>query len=478
MNKKLLATVAKRELAKRTETPPPNLLGECFQQQVEFITSDAKRKILCLTRRAGKSTAAAIYLVREAIQHPNSSLLYIHLTRDGAKRIMWHDIFESIFIKLGIEAELVENKLEIRFANKSIIYLTGVDATPKEMQKIRGKKFRLAVIDECQSYTQDLKQLIVQVLTPTLADAHATICLCGTPGDQMGEHYWWVLNRPDTTEKGWAYFNWSWKDNPHVRENMQRQVNDLIASNPLVVRTPWYRQEYLGEWVPDTDKRIYRSEEHNYVDKVPSGFLLRATFLLSIDLGYTDATAFVVSAYNRHFDDNFYVLESSKRAGLTITEVANIIKEYRKKYAFKQIIIDAAARQSVEEMRQHHALPLTAADKQGKPAHIAALNSDFITSNVKVIRSTNQELIKELNTLIWDLKALTRGKHQEDPKKTNHLCDALLYGHHASRHYWYRQGASMNVEEEMMDLIEEHYGKKQKQTLNISLPWWTKEEEY
>ena len=217
---KLIQKLAKQELSRRTVEVLPDVLKECFAQQLEFITDPDKHKILCLPRRSGKSTAAAYYLINEAIVHPKSKLLYVHLTKSDAKKVMWHDIFETVIIKLGIKADLVG--LEIRFQNGSIIYLTGVDATPNEMNKLRGKKFRLAVIDECQSFTQDLKQLILQVLTPTLADINATICLCGTPGNQMGDHYWWTLNKPESPEKGWKFFTWSWKDNPHVKENMKR----------------------------------------------------------------------------------------------------------------------------------------------------------------------------------------------------------------------------------------------------------------
>lgn len=480
MNEKLVAKIAKQELQRRQEDRLPNVLGECFTQQLDFINSPAKRKILCLPRRSGKSTATAIYLIWMALTNPGCKLIYVNTTKGEAKNVIWHDVFETIFIKLGIKAELVDSKNEIRFDNGSIVYLHGIDATPKEMNKLRGKKFALAVIDECQSYTQDLRQLILQVLTPTLADTNATICLIGTPGNQMGEHYWWVLNRPDTPEKGWSFFTWTWKDNPHVKVNMQKQVDEMLSHNPLIAKTPWFRQEYLGEWVPETDARVYKSAEENYIEQLPDGFLSGATFVLSIDLGYYDATAFLVAAYNKKYSDKLYILHSKKQSKLTITAVAQQIKEYQKTYKFRSIYVDAANAQAVEEMRQIHQLPLEAAQKRGKEAHISLMNSDFITQNLFILKHSNQELIQELNTLIWDVKRLLKGSHKEDQTKENHLTDALLYGHHGSRHWWFRAPQEEISENEQFERqIDKHFhvsdGKPQGKMRVLRKPWWEQE---
>lgn len=478
MNEKLIAKIAQQELKRRQEEVPPDVLQECFAQQLDFINDQSKRKILCLPRRSGKSTAVAIYLIYEALQHPGSKFIYVNTTKGEAKNVMWQDIFETIFLRMKVKAQLIDSKNEIRFENGSIVYLHGVDATPKEMNKLRGKKFRLAVIDECQNYTQDLRQLILQVLTPTLADTNATICLIGTPGNQMGDHYWYVLNKPNSLEKGWKFFTWTWKDNPHVRTNMQKQVDQMLSDNPLIAKTPWFRQEYLGEWVPETDARVYKSEDANYIEQVPDNFMSNATFILSIDLGYHDATAYVVTAYNKRFNSNLYVLESVKHPGLTITAAANIIKEFRKKYNFRSIYVDAANLQAVEEMRQIHSLPLQGAEKQGKEGHIALMNSDFITQNLFIVKNTNLELIRELQSLIWDPKALLKGMHKEITSKDNHLTDALLYGHHGSRHYWYKPLSEPITDNEQFErAIDKHFGLEDKPKMRtLKKPWWENEE--
>lgn len=477
-NIKLLKKIALKELERRNQEKLPDILSECFQQQLDFIKSPAKRKILCLPRRSGKSTAIALYLIDIAINDPGAKLLYVNTTKGEAKNVIWHDIVENIFFKLNIKAELIDSKNEIRFENGSIIFLHGVDATAKEMHKLRGKKYKLAVVDECQSYTQDLRQLVNQVMGPTLADANATICMIGTPGNQQGDNYWYCLNKSNSEEKGWKFFTWSWKDNPHVKDNMQKHIDQILEDNPLIAQTPWFKQEYLGEWVVETDARVYKSNDFNYINELPLNFLKGASYILSIDLGYIDATAFVVSAYNKKFNDRMYVIESNKQSNLTITAVANLIKEYKNKYSFKSIIVDAANLQAVEEIRQMHNLPLIAAEKAGKAAHIALLNSDFITQNVFILKQFNEPLIKELGTLIWDVKAMLRGQHKEDASKDNHLTDALLYAHNASRHYWYKAPPEMlDPEEAILQSIEKQFSDKYKpKGKTLRKPFWEMED--
>jgi hypothetical protein len=466
MNKKLLAKIAQSEIEQRNNEVIPDILKECLPYQLEFIKDPSKRKVVCSTRRSAKTFCGAIYMVDTALKIQNAKIVYLTLTNESAKRIIWSSIIETICIKYNIKAEL-NSKNEIKFNNGSIIYLVGLDATPKQKNRLRGNAFDLCIIDEAQDFTQDLKDIYQGVLQMTLAQTNATCCIFGTPGNQMGYHYFWLINKPDSKETEWKKYFFDWrnntsidpKSNRKVCDTIQEEINKDLERNPLIALTEQYRREVLGEWVIETDARVYKSTEKNYIKKLPDDFLNNASFILSCDLGYHDATAFVVSAYNKRYSNNMYVLESSKHNELTITAVANLIKEYRKRYTFKSIIVDAANTQAVEEMRQIHNLPLIAAEKLGKEAHITLLNSDFITQNVFILEDLNQHLIDELSTLIWDQRALLLGRHKEDATKQNHLTDALLYAHHGSRHYWYKPKPEVvHIEEAVVREIEKQCG--------------------
>ena len=99
----------------------PNVLKEAFQLQRAFILDDAKLKILFSTRRAAKSYTAGLYLVKTALERPSTSSVYIGLTRDQSKRLIWNDILKEIIKKYDISAKFNETELTITFFNGSII---------------------------------------------------------------------------------------------------------------------------------------------------------------------------------------------------------------------------------------------------------------------------------------------------------------------------------------------------------------------
>ncbi len=486
MNEKLIQKIAQQELKKRQDIKPADVLQECLPYQLDFIKDPHKRKAVCGTRRAAKSFMFALYLINQALTVPRSKCIYMGLTNESCKQIMWSDILEIIFDKYQIKADC-SSKYEIEFSNGSVIYLRGLDATPHQMNRLRGQKFDIGVIDEVQDFTQDIEQIIDGVLKMSLAQTGATLCLGGTPGNKQGIHYWWLVNKPNSELTQWKMFHFDWKDNTSIEpkngkrvcDAIQEEMSKDIARNPLIVNTPKFRQEVLGEWVIDTDARVYRSEDSNYIQDgyLQSWFFHNCTYNLSLDLGYIDATAYVITAYNQKYDSNLYVIESVKHTNQTITDVANMIKVYRQKYNFQSIVIDAANRQAVEEMRKIHALPLTAAEKAGKAAHIALINSDFITRNIFIFKNQNQQLITELNSLIWEANALLRGEHKEDARKDNHLTDALLYGHHASRHYWFKAiTPPLPFEEQIVQEIEKQF-LPQGSIKQVKQPWWKEEDD-
>ncbi len=473
MNKELTKKIAKNELKNRIVKIIPNVLESAFKEQLDFINDPSKQKAACSSRRAGKSSAVGLYLVHECLQNPRTNCLYIARTKESAENIMWNDVFDTVLKKYNIDAKPGTSKLQIKFNNGSILYLTGADASETQMRNLVGKKYSLVVIDECQNFTNDLSMLVNKVLKPTLGDLNATIAMIGTPGNNMTDaSYWYKVAQ--NKEPGWSVHEWHWKQNPHVRDNIQLQVTEMLNNNPLISLTPWFRMEYNNEWVPESDARVYKSQDSNYINSLPPNFLKGATYLLSIDLGYLpDPTAFVIGAYNKRYSDKLYILESYKKEELTITAVANIIKEYQKKYHFRSIYADAANKQAVEEMRQIHNLPLQAAEKLGKEGHIALLNSDFITQNIFILKDGNAALIDELNKLIWNAKDLLKGKHKENAINANHLTDSLLYCHHGSRHYWYKPKVELpEPEEQFMQAIEKQFNKSINKGKTLKLPFW------
>jgi len=434
---KSLTAEERKEITKLLKAKTcPDLTKDTFDLQSQFINDSSKLKALFCTRRSAKSYTAGLYLVKTALERPGTSSVYIGLTRDQSKRIVWNDILKVILQKYDLEAKINETELTITLENGSIIYVLGVDDSEAEKDKLLGKKYALAVIDEAASYSIDLHALIYKVLKPAMADLQGTIVMCGTP-DNRKEGIFFDLTRdvpvspPQRRDlNGWRVYTWSTVDNPFMAAQWAETIRDLKAADPFVEEQPWYKQHYLGQWVIEDSNRIYKyTSARNDWDGILKEYSWKNwNYVLGIDLGFNDATALVLMAYHDH-DPNTYIIQSSKWRGLTISDTADRIREWMGLYPINYFIVDGANKQAVEEIVRHHQLPLVAAEKTDKVSFIRIMNSDFISGKVKVDPTKCGSLINEYDKAVWNKRALERGIYKEDLSFHGDCCDAALYAY-------------------------------------------------
>lgn len=427
-------SILKEELSKR--------LGNAFDKQLEFINDPSKQKVLFCTRRSAKSFTAGLYLVFEALTNPGSNCLFIGLTRQSAKAIIWKDILNVINYKFHLNANFNQTDLIMTLPNGSIIAVTGVDVDENEMNKLLGRKYRLVTIDEASMYTIDLRNLVYGVLGPAMVDPNekgdsGTICLMGTASNfPRGLFYDITVGK----EKGWKLFKWTAYDNPYVAKQWHDNIIKIKEERPEYISTPQFKQWYLNEWVIDEEKLVYRIDPHrNFIKELP---LYRDasnwTYVLGVDTGWEDDSAFVLTAY--HINNPFlYILGIFKQKKMIFDEVIAKIQEFMKDphYAPHRVIIDGANKQGVESMRQRSAVPFEYADKADKVTFIELCNSDLIQGKIKILdKGNNRQLLDEMMSLVW----VTDGEKIRYPKKEhpslpNHLCDAFLYAWRCGFHY-------------------------------------------
>lgn len=425
-----LAKIA-AELARRAQRASA-LDGAMLPAQRKFIQDPSQFKAAICPRRSGKSYAIGLYLVSTALQYPGCNLLFVGKTRQHAKDIIWKDILRPVLHMLGMSPSgWNKSELSFTFPNGSVLRVTGADTTDDVSEKFRGIKYKLAVFDECASWRLDLSDIVYNKVGPAMADALGTICLIGTPGNVKNFFYQVTTGK----EPGWSVHRWTWEDNPHVAANVKEHIGKLLASNPLLAETPKFRQEWYAEWTVDETKLVYRyDEERNSADVLPPG--REWMYVIGLDLGYNDDTAWVVVAYTLRGDKRLFVVDAVKEPKLIISTVAERTQQLIDQYNPVAVVVDYAAKQSVEELRQRFGLPLQDAEKRDKAAAIDMLNSDLITGVVKVLPPA-KELVDEWEQLVWDEKMLakTPPKRFEDPRCANHLSDAMLYAFRRTRNY-------------------------------------------
>ncbi len=447
---------ASRRAAKRNRVDADELL---FGPQRDFVKDDSRNKIAVCSRRAGKSYSIAFMLLQHALKHERSINPYITLTRDSGKDILWpalHDLNE----KLDLGLRFRENTGDIILPNKSKIIIRGADDR-RQIEKLRGPKYPVAVIDEAQGFPHFLHDLIEDVLEPATLDYDGQIVVTGTPNSACAGAFY------DLTTKaaGWSVHNWTLRDNPHI-PNVADWLERKKEQKSWDDNNPTYLREYCGVWIRDSSCLVFEyTPERNVIPSFKYDAADDWDWVLGIDLGFNDPTAFVVLAYSEELRQA-HVVESYKETGLIPSVVAAKVAALMAKYPLVKIVADTGGfgKGYAEEMRRRFSIPVQPAQKTQKQSYIEYMNGDLRAGTLLLCQDNNAELIDEMSLLQWDLDAMERGKMQMDRRRFhNHLCDALLYAwrecshHHGefefegptpgTANYWREEAARMEAEE-------------------------------
>lgn len=463
---------AARRAEKRKSLDPDELL---FGPQRDFVMDNSRNKVAVCSRRAGKSYSIAFMLLQHALIHERSINPYITLTRDSGKDILWpalHDLNGKLDLKLRFR----ENTGDIILPNKSKIIIRGAD-DKRQIEKLRGPKYPIAVVDEAQGFPHFLHDLIEDVLEPATLDYDGQIVVTGTPNSACAGPFYELT----TKAEGWAVHNWTLRDNPHipgVEDWLERKKKQKAWDD----NNPTYLREYCGVWIRDSSCLVFEySENLNCIDTFPAEDADDWAWVLGMDLGFNDPTAFVVIAYSEDLRQAF-VVQSYKESGLIPSAVAARVEALMERYPFVRIVADTGGfgKGYAEEMKSRFAIPVKAAQKAQKHSFIELMNGDLRSAGLKVCRDGNAELLDEMLLLQWDLDKMERGRMEMDRRRfQNHLCDALLYawrecGHHhgeflyddlevyGTADYWKAEAARMEQEE--VDALAE----------SSDNPWWAR----
>lgn len=438
-----------------------------FPKQMDFINEDGPLNSALCTRRAGKSYGVGEKLFKKCYDYPGCTVLYLALTRDSAKRIMWKDVLKDIAKRKNIAYTANGTDLEMTLAsNGSVIKLAGADADERQREKFLGGKYPYVVIDEAGSFSNDLEALVYEYLEPAVSDYNGTIDLIGTP---TFFHQGFFCKVTEGKEPGWNIHKWNTFDNPFM-PNWKERIEIIKIRNPKVEETPGYKRMYLGQWVIDDSNLIFKfNPEKDFVDKLPAGEI--SGQVLGIDLGWNDATAYSLSRYYDN-DDCLYFIDAWKKSEQIIDAVVETIKGYITDYEIHTIVIDNASKQVVESLKVRFELydvVIHAAEKTDKFEHIELMNSDFIMGRIKLLKPKTKALSDEYADLILDPNSRKKAEH---PACENHLCDASLYAWRHARNYLERPlDPEICLEDRIEQEMENHFDEQQRSDNEYDFEW-------
>jgi len=169
-------------LSRKSQAPTNSVeLSGDFPQQNAFVEDTARFIDAQCSRRAGKTNGLALRFFRTLEKYPKSQCIYLGLTLDSAREILW-PVLQEINDKYKIGCTFLESKLTMKHPNGSNLKLFGADMK-NFIKRLKGRKYPGVGIDEAQDFGVHLQSLVDDVLTPSISDyADGWLALTGTPG--------------------------------------------------------------------------------------------------------------------------------------------------------------------------------------------------------------------------------------------------------------------------------------------------------
>lgn len=442
--------LAQKELAKRSKRKDI-VLDANFPKQNAFILDTNRFIDAQCSRRAGKSNGLAIRFLKSMEKYPNSQCIYLALTRESAKDIMW-GVLQDLNTKFNIGCQFTESKLEIRHPNGATLKLYGADMK-NFIKRLKGRKYPGVGVDEAQDFGIHLQSLIDDVLTPAIADYEdGWLAITGTPGPVPQGYFFEITNQ---RRFGYSHHEWTLLENPYMPKPAEF-IADLCSRREWDTNHPTLLREWKNQWVLDVESLWIRYKEGiNDYKEIPIG---RYNYIMGIDLGYNDADALAVLAWSEH-DPNTYLVEEVLTRKQGLTELVAQIETLRKKYDIAKMVIDEGGlgKKLAEEMRRQHHIPVIGAEKQRKQETVAFLNDALRTGRFLAKKESQFALDSYLVQIDWDRTTPDRIVIKKQPHSD--IIDAVIYAFKESPAYTYQKpiekpkpGTPKWYEEEVSDM--------------------------
>lgn len=402
-----------------------------FPAQDAFVIDNSKFIAAQCSRRAGKTNALALKFFKTLDSHPGSLCLYIALTRESARNIMW-GVMQEFDERFQLGLVFTESNLTITHPNAARLQLFGADMK-NFIRRLKGIKTPGVAIDEAQDFGVHLESLIEDVLTPTLTDYEDSwLALTGSPGPVPLGYFYKVTQE---AKFGFSLHKWTLFQNPYL-PNAQSFVDDLKKKREWDEDHPTLRREWYNNWVLDVESLLikYDEQKSDYISMPTRSW----TYIMGVDLGLRDADAIAILAWHSS-DPNVYLVEEQITKDQDITSLVEQINRLTAKYDISKIVIDygGLGAKIAEEIQRRHHIPLQAADKKRKMENIALLNDWLRLGRFKAKRTSLFAHDSKLVQIDWEKttpdRIVVKDSFHSD------IIDAVLYAFKESPAFTYQQ---------------------------------------
>jgi hypothetical protein len=424
----VLARALELARAQVPRAPKLDLPAILFPQQAAFATSTNAFVTALCSRRAGKSVGVASWLAEGPLLNPRAPSLYLTLTRGSAKRIIWNTLLDlNDKHRLGYEPN--ESDLILKRNGRAAIFLAGVD-NKREIEKARGTGWGRVAIDEAQSLPEYVKELVEDVLMPSLMDHGGLIRAIGTPSPVPSGYFHGICHSPE-----WGHHHWTVWDNPHIPEERKRAMLErVLAARGVSVDDPGIQREWFGRWVLDLSALVFKFDPARNTYATLPALNRPWGHVIGVDLGYDDADAIAVLGFNPA-SPAVYLREEWVGTKQTITDLTKRLEALTAQYRPDCIVMDTGGlgKKIAEEIMARTTLPIKAAEKPRKFEFIELLNDSMRSG--RFFAPAGSRFGHDATQVEWDREKSVGDKLVISDRFHSDIGDAVLYAFRESLHW-------------------------------------------
>lgn len=363
-------------------------------------------------RRTGKSWSAAVLAFAKLLEPGNQVMVVA--PNFNLSSIIW-DYITDFIKQLELETDRFNNKDKvIRLKNRSVFRL--LSASNRDSLVGRAANLLIvdeaAVIDDDEYFNRDLRPAL-----STFPDSRALFI--STPrgrGNYLYEYY--TRGEPENQSEypEWGNALYTYKANPLLSE---KDVMEAKKAMPKKL----FAQEYLCEWTT-TEMQIFEISEDRH--RIKTGIEPRDPmyqYFAGLDVGYRDATAFVVFARSL-VEEKYYIVDEFIVNENTTSQIAQLIQDMEDKWDIETIYVDSSAVQLRADLAYEYDIFCEKAIKDVN-AGIAFVQSLIEQDKLFVDEDNASYTFGAIAAYKWNEKT-------EKPKPVHdwasHPCDAVRYG--------------------------------------------------
>jgi hypothetical protein len=398
------------------------------QAEVLEIISEGNFNVLSLvnSRRWGKSFIVSKIAVTDLLA-PNSSVLVVAPVFQNAKAI-FDAVYQDI-LKLKIEIVKKDTKgLSLQLSNGSKIMVVS----SKNFEAALGQRFSLVIFEESQSI-DNLISIWEDYLMPAQADfgvdengyMNSKTIFIGTARDKSNDFYeiFMRAKKPDKY-KGYISKTYTIYDNPYISES-------FIESRKKELDEVTFNREFMGIWSDLSDELVYYSfrEDKNVIphSQAIKRILPENQFLVGIDAGYSDSTAFLIAGVEP-LTGTIIVLGEYEKNKLPLESHVNSFKALEEEFGPTRTPLrwcDPSAPQFMLELAYQFNY-VTAPAYNKIEEGVQYVNQRFHQGKL-LISDRCQELIEQIQFLVWQNPVTKTVKRDEKHKHFDLALAALRY---------------------------------------------------